>query len=330
MKCYFTFNNDIENNPPYLQMLEAALASARQNTTLDLYALFDGNKEDKIYQILQKYHIKTTICHLSFYDKLQHFYDEAYEREHNMPLNRLKQAAANFMKFEIPEYEHDDECILYTDLDTLFLKDINTEKLYTKTLAAAPEFAQDYDRIKGYKYFNAGIMVINVPELKKRRQQLFDMLDNKKRPYQECWDQGFFNELYKDDFEELPLEYNWKPYWGIHDKAKIVHLHGYIKPERPLGPDVGPLLVSWPNALDGHLFYFMEFYRVLGKNNDLYLIQLMNQLVKQRQKAIDHKKYKFLTVFLYKIHRFLSCKRICPALRKKIAQKLQKRGINCD
>lgn len=29
--------------------------------------------------------------------------------------------------------------------------------------------------------------------------------------------------------EILPIEYNWKPYWGINGNAKLIHFHG-MKP----------------------------------------------------------------------------------------------------
>ena len=39
-----------------------------------------------------------------------------------------------------------------------------------------------------------------------------------------------YNNLYiNEGLNKLPLEYNWKPYWGINNEAKIIHFHG-IKP----------------------------------------------------------------------------------------------------
>ena len=99
------------------------------------------------------------------------------------------------------------------------------------TIAVAPEFRKEYDVIKGNRYFNAGIMLINVPELRKRRERMLTMLAERRLCYMECWDQGFFNELYKGEFDELPLTFNWKPYWGINDQAVIVHCH-WMKPNK--------------------------------------------------------------------------------------------------
>jgi lipopolysaccharide biosynthesis glycosyltransferase len=45
----------------------------------------------------------------------------------------------------------------------------------------------------------------------------------------EVWDQTMYNNLFKNQISRLPIEYNWKPYWGINEKSKIIHFHG-IKP----------------------------------------------------------------------------------------------------
>jgi lipopolysaccharide biosynthesis glycosyltransferase len=39
-------------------------------------------------------------------------------------------------------------------------------------------------------------------------------------------DQGVYNVCYRDEWERLPLSWNWKPYWGWASDAVIVHFHG--------------------------------------------------------------------------------------------------------
>ena len=297
MKCYFTFNNDIENNETYMNMLDVALQSARKNTTLDLYALYDGNVEDKLYSILKKYNVKVYICKLSFYNLLENFYDKDYNKLCNFKNLNLKQVACNFMKFEIPKFEKEDEVILYSDIDTMFMKDINN--LYTKTLAAAPEFSKSYDIIKNYRYFNAGVMLLNLKELEKRREILIEKLKNKERPYQECWDQGFFNELYKNDFEELPIEYNWKPYWGKNDNAIIIHLHGF-KPflfnEKSFN-FCCDMLSRFEDGYTGLLYYFIIYslYKSDNIQNNISNLATFLTLAKLNYKQ----RWKFSTFIFY-------------------------------
>ena len=308
MKCYFTFNNDIENNKTYKEMLEIALQTARKNTTLDLYSLYDGSKEDELYSILQKYGVKVTICKLSFYHLLEHFYDNKYNEQCNFKQLNLRQVACTFMKFEIAEIEQEDEVVLYSDIDVMFLKDINN--LYTKTLAAAPEFALDFDKIKNYDYFNAGIMLLNIKELKRRKEILLDMLKNKKRPYQECWDQGFFNELYKNDFDKLAVEYNWKPYWGINENAIIVHLHGF-KPfifTQNSFDFCRQMIYKFEKAFSGFMYYFYLFSTYKTDNSALDIANLARFL--SFAQLNYRKRWRFTTFLFYTISKLIIKSRV--------------------
>ena len=40
------------------------------------------------------------------------------------------------------------------------------------------------------------------------------------------YDQLALNDFYAGCWDHLPLEWNWKPYWGHNPDAKIVHFHG--------------------------------------------------------------------------------------------------------
>jgi len=332
MKLYFTFNNDIEGNTVYIDMLKACLISAKKNTTLQLNAIYDGNDSDRLYNILIDNGVNVIRHSLSFYDKLNNFYDDTYKKLTNMENMKLKQAACNFMKFEIPLFEKDEDLVLYSDIDVLFLKNPELTGFYTKTLAAAPEFDQNYDHIKGYKYFNAGIMLLNVKELAKRRELLLDMLDKKQRPYQECWDQGFFNELYKHDFDILSNEYNWKPYWGINENTKIVHLHGWLKPQSFDGKkNIGSLLIRFPHAPEGYIYYFIKFFNILNRDSSLYIAnlsiflrELYNSTYIKRQCKLSTLFYKFIYSKFAKYTNIIVIKQLVNYSKRKLIKK----GIN--
>ncbi len=291
MKCYFTFNNDVENNEVYLNMLEVALKSARQNTTLDLNALYEGNASDKLYRILRKYNVKVNLCSLSFYPELEKFYFAKNKEKYG---SNIKQIACNFLKFEIPLFENEDEIVLYSDMDVIFMKDINYSE-NIKTLAAAGEFFENYDIIKGNKYFNAGVMFLNITELKKRREKLIKMLKNYESPYQECADQGFFNEIYKNNFVQLSPIYNWKPYWGINDNACIVHLHGF-KPKKQNAEEWCTFVMSrFPRAFEGWIYYYIKFFKILDVDEDKYITDLAVMLSNCKVKTEKVNVFKKLT-----------------------------------
>ena len=51
MKCYFALTEPDLENSVYIDLLEATLKSAVKNTTLDLYALYDGNDNGLCYDL---------------------------------------------------------------------------------------------------------------------------------------------------------------------------------------------------------------------------------------------------------------------------------------
>lgn len=226
LKCFFAFSNDIENNKTYTDMLVATLASARKNTTLDLHCLYDGNKTDKLYKILRKYDVVVHIKTIPFMDKIKKIYTPEFMQKHFNTQISDKSLQARFLRMMLPE-ETDDEYILYADTDIMFLQDIKLsdfEKL-PEYIGVCPEFEKSQD----YTYFNAGVMLINIPKMREKYQEFLDMINCGKTATIECCDQGYLNDLYSGLFDKLPLEYNWKPYYGYTPNAKIVHFHG-IKP----------------------------------------------------------------------------------------------------
>lgn len=325
MKVYFTLTSGINKSQILLDMLSLCLKSAKKNTSLNLYALYDGEINDASYKIFTDNNVNVILCKCSFKDKLKKYYENS---KFEGLLNSVDRMLGCFMKFDIALYEQEEETILYSDIDTMFLKDIPHEAFKTKTLAAAPEINKNFDIIKGNRYFSAGIMMLNVKELAKRREKLIEMLENGIEPYQECWDQGFFNELYKKDFEILPLEYNWKPYWGINDNASIIHIHG-LKLGLLSKQDIeftGDMQKCFKDAFYGWLYYTMTAYRLLGQNKDKFIANLA-EFLKYSEKEQDKKKWNFSSFFMYWIYKITKNNKLMNKINKKIEKKLKKRNL---
>lgn len=334
MKVYFTLTDGVENSPINLDMLNVALKSARENTSLKLYALYDGTVDDKAYKIFKANGVNITLCKCSFADKLEYYYEQSGTENLRLSTKRM---LGCFMKFDISLYEKEDEVVLYSDIDTMFMKDAPWDSFNIKRLGVAPEFEKDYDIIKGYRYFSAGIMMINVPELRKRREKLFEMLDNKIEPYQECWDQGFWNELYKDDFEELGLEFNWKPYWGINKNASIIHIHGF-KPFSITKSDfdfVSSMLLRFSDAHIGWIYYFSIFCKYLGEKStsnldtDKYLADFSKFLAfcSTFNNPKQWKASTFVCYHLYKMLKKSKYEKLFSKILNYLSKKLKKRKI---
>jgi len=78
--------------------------------------------------------------------------------------------------------------VLYTDVDVLFRRDVARTRIRPRIVACAPEFEPDE-----YAYFNSGVMIINVPALRKARADLEHVL-RKSLPGLNPWDdQGLLN-----------------------------------------------------------------------------------------------------------------------------------------
>ena len=258
LKCFFAFSSDIENNQIYIDLLIATLESAVQNTTLDLHCIYIGSENDNIYKILKKYNVTIYITDLQFFSKLKNVYTEEYI--HKNALGHISDLSmkARFSRFLIPLFTQD-EYVLYCDTDLIFLKDIRLEDFpppLPKTIAVCPEC----ENIQFYDYFNAGVMLINIKSFAEKYKELIKMLDQGQHASIECYDQGYLNDLYKNNFEKLPLEYNWKSYWGYNDNIKILHFHG-LKPNMQIKQDL-PFLRPF--------IYDNDVYTGFYKNYELF------------------------------------------------------------
>ena len=118
--------------------------------------------------------------------------------------------------------EREDEHVFYSDVDVLFLKQPELATICPRYFSAAPEF----DRTS-WNYFNAGVMVLNPQNMRSDYEEferyLVTTLREKTHNFH---DQIAYNEFYRGRWDRLPLELNWKPYWGQNDAAALLHFHG--------------------------------------------------------------------------------------------------------
>lgn len=132
--------------------------------------------------------------------------------------------SAAYLRTEIPQIESTDKYILYTDIDVLFLNPDKKIKSLIKPdyFLVTPEFdPNNWTRI------NTGTLIMNVENLRKNYPAFKKhIMSNFRRLFNDAHDQTAYIELYHNKWQKLPLEYNWKPYWGINDNAQILHFHG--------------------------------------------------------------------------------------------------------
>lgn len=221
-------SDDINTSALYQNLLNVALKSAKLNTSLNIIVLYDGPENHDFSKLIDSYSVKRINWRFSHFEDLKHTYTkEVLLKQTGKDSIDYKKLAGTFMRMDIPFIERDDQYVLYVDIDVMFMSDLNLESLpRPKVVMVGPEFNKS---ITDAGYFNAGILYFNVEEMKKKSTLIFKQLESHIPNSTGLFDQGYLNDFCFDDYEELPLEYNWKPYWGTNENAKIVHFHG-IKP----------------------------------------------------------------------------------------------------
>ena len=213
----FLATNEKTAKTPNIKMLEVAVKSAIKNTDFEIYVIFDGDKKtlnlpEEVTIISHRHR-----CYDTFKSSSRCFNSEEC----------LKIASGAFLRTEIPYLldflNEDDKFVIYTDYDVIFLHGDYSD-LYSiepEILAACPEHDKN-----NWSYINSGVMVKNINFFKDNDKNIVDYINSNFEKLR-VWDQTMYNDLYiNKGLNKLPLEYNWKPYWGINKDAKIIHFHG--------------------------------------------------------------------------------------------------------
>jgi hypothetical protein len=212
MKWYFALNEASLHNHRAMweSMILTALRSCRQHTDLEPHFIFDGGS-DPFVSRLEAEGVTVIRHRVSFWDAIAAYrQDEPYRRV----------AGGAFLRVDIPALNTDDEFVLYTDCDVLFIRPIELSGLEPATFACAPEFhVDDPDDL------NSGVMLMNLPALRADLTEFraFIAANLADLP---VFDQTAYRLFYGGRSDPLPLCYNWRPYWGMSEEARIVHFHG--------------------------------------------------------------------------------------------------------
>lgn len=283
MKCYICLTDSIVTRKDYLDLLKVMLISARKNTSLHLVCLYDGNTNDLVYKLLKEFNVEIILHQLPYKQELMEIYPREWMLQNlgrEIEYNRI---FGTFMRMEIPVVEKEEKYVLYSDIDVIFNADILLEELPHPTyLAAAPEYERN---VEDMEYFNAGVLVMNIQGIKEKYEEFILKMKNRERNISGLFDQGYLNELCFKDMELLPIEYNWKPYWGINDKAKLIHFHG-MKPSSNLNEagfitDNSFFRIVFdanPGGYAGYVYYFTQFYDYLGRKEDKWLYNHLQEV----------------------------------------------------
>lgn len=216
MKWFFAINAASHGFEIYSQMIKVAVYTAQQNTSLEPYCIYDG-EDNELTDWLQKNGVKIIYHRTPHYEKLQTQYP-GYSTV----------AFGAFLRIEIPKivqiHEMPDEYVLYTDCDVMFFDDVvdYLQDITCEYLAATPEHDPN-----NWEYFNSGVLYMNVKNLQRIQKEFDDFIDgNLDKILQLAFDQGAYNLFFKDRWDRLDIQLNWKSYWHFSPEAQIIHFHG--------------------------------------------------------------------------------------------------------
>jgi lipopolysaccharide biosynthesis glycosyltransferase len=217
MKWYFAVSavSVDHRDHDFHALIRTAVNSALANTSLVPHMLYDGPEND-FTRDMRGLGVHVILHRISFHDRVK----AAQERQRPDWTSYMFVASGALLRFEIPLIEYEDDFVLYTDCDVVFLRDLNVAGFRPAVFAVAPQMdcTSDAD-------MNSGVMVMNVPRLRADLPPLIDFLCEHFAEI-DGFDQETYRLFYAEQWNSLPAEYNWKPYWGINPGAALLHFHG--------------------------------------------------------------------------------------------------------
>jgi len=221
LKWFFAFNSDTPSD--YQTLAKVAVISAQQHTNLEPYCIYDGRPCDTTAW-LEGRGVKVIHHRSRFTEDVTRVFGKAFGESGSR---------GALLRVEIPDILTargiEDDYVLYTDYDVMFVNDVEgLRELKPKYCSCAPELDQN-----NWSAVNTGVMLMNVKNLYRTYQDFVEFIRKNLAPGW-VWDQTAYNLYYAGKIARLPLEYNWKPYWGESSSARIVHFHGLKPVQRQL------------------------------------------------------------------------------------------------
>lgn len=198
----------------YIKMYKVAVITAKQtNPQLKPVLVVDG-ENDQFINELSDMGVQIINYRVRFYDILKnHYKDDTI-------------AYGAFIRIDIPhickELLIEDDYILYTDNDVMFMSDISDLKKLT------PEYyscAGEFEKITTYLGSNTGVMILNWKNLLIVYDEFVNFIQINLSKFR-VYDQDAIKHFFKHKIDRLDYRYNYKPYWGPFDDVKILHFHG--------------------------------------------------------------------------------------------------------
>ena len=193
------------------RLVKAAVNSARANTTLEAFCIYDGEDCKELDWVVSR-GVKVIRHDNDLKQELNSAYGEKYQA-----------FSGHWLRVDLPIIDLESDYVIYTDIDVMFLQDPRRYLFRPKLAAAAEE-----SHLGVRRNFNSGVLILNMPAMRSVHNDFLSAI--RKRLANEFsfppHDQGSFNEFLGGRIDWMSPEFNWKPYWGANPDAVIVHFHG--------------------------------------------------------------------------------------------------------
>ncbi len=248
----------------YVEQLEASIASILKNSDIDdnlnFYILDGGLTQEDKYEIELLKNIKTfNVEYISVNKK--DFSNCPLLKEKDKKHKDYHVTLPTYFRFKLAELLPNLDKVLYLDCDVLvrssFKELFNTNlKNYAAAMVKDAESKQEAVRLKIKKYFNAGVILINLDYWRKNNieEKLFDYAQNNQENI--LWqDQDIINVVLTGKIKELPIIWNFQYFLyeevdnSILSDCKILHLAGRFK----------PWLMPFEHNIYDYYYYYLAF-----------------------------------------------------------------------
>jgi len=232
MQWFLGLNEGCPASRQYAEMAKVAIHTAQKHTSLEPHCLYDGGEND-FTQWLKSRGVKIIRWRTFLDDDLA----QLGERRGNPDLLRATRGV--FLRVELPALQARfglNNRVLYTDCDVIFRAEVVDTLVPMRPRYFGVAVESDVARPEDV---NTGVMWMHLPEMLRRDQAFRGYLraEIDSLPMM-SWDQGAYRNFYRSaegapEWDLLPPELNWKPYWDDYAPAKIIHFHGPKPFQRP-------------------------------------------------------------------------------------------------
>ncbi len=242
-------NNNLKEIPiffavddTYIPILTVSLQSLIDNSSKEnkyiIKILYIDVSEENIAKIKKYEKENVEIEFINLKNRLEKVLGKLYTRNYF--------SSTTYFRLFIPELYPQYDKVLYIDSDTIILIDIAelyNEEMGDNLVAAIPDGAvqtievfQEYvEKVVGVidynNYFNAGILLMNLAELRKYKFQEKFLYLLEKVKFEVAQDQDYLNRLCKGRVKLLDASWNRMPIMGVsNEQTKIIHFNLGFKP----------------------------------------------------------------------------------------------------